>query len=101
MQWIAFRCLASRVVAIIVSLIKRSKVRSSMVRSKRLTICAINGSSRTNGLTARVLAAILRDADRLGSRTRLLHLARHRLAPCDGSQQPQMRADLIPIMDAL
>jgi len=81
------------------------------VRKKRRTaragigsgirICAINGSSRVDGQTARRLTVILKDAENLGARTRLIHLVRARLAPCDGSEAPRLRRDFRGIFHML
>lgn len=66
-----------------------------------IRICAINGSSRVDGQTARRLSVILKDAEKLGAHTRLIHLAKVRLAPCDGSETPRLRRDFRGIFEAL
>jgi multimeric flavodoxin WrbA len=69
--------------------------------TQRILICAINGSSRINGQTARLLKRILRDAQALGAKTKLIHLAQHPLQYCDGSQEPQVRSDIRGILEVL
>jgi multimeric flavodoxin WrbA len=61
-------------------------------------ICAINGSSRVKGKTAEKLDRILKDAQALGARTELIHLAQYPLKPCDGSQQPSRQPDIQKIL---
>jgi len=64
-------------------------------------ICAINGSSRLDGETARRVKAILKDAEDLGAKTKLINLAKHPLQFCDGSEEPKMRRDLEAIIKTL
>jgi len=61
---------------------------------KGFSVCAINGSSRTNGQTAKRLKRILGDARGLGATCSLIHLVREKLDPCDGSLGPSRRADM-------
>jgi multimeric flavodoxin WrbA len=64
----------------------------------RVFICAINGSSRIKGKTARLLNTILQDVEDLGAKTKLINLAQHSLKHCDGSQELKMRPDIQRIL---
>src|ERR1700757_110685 len=75
--------------------------RGGSTSSQRILICAINGSSRVNGQTAKALEQILQDAKALGAKTKLIHLAQHSLQPCDGSQEPEVRPDIRGILEVL
>ena len=66
---------------------------------KGFRVCAINGSSRTDGQTAGRLQRILGDARRLGATGSLIHLVREKLDPCDGSQEPQLRKDMKRVLN--
>jgi multimeric flavodoxin WrbA len=64
-------------------------------------ICAINGSSRPDGQTAKRIKVILRAAEALGAKTELINLVEHPLQFCDGNQEPKMRRDIRAIIETL
>lgn len=68
---------------------------------KYFRICAINGSSRTDGQTAKRLSAVLQDIKRLGAKTKMIHLVKANLKPCDGKEVPKLRNDFRKILNIL
>jgi multimeric flavodoxin WrbA len=72
-----------------------------MAGSDQIDVYVINGSSRTGGETARYLAAIAASVQDLGHRSRMIHLVRLGLAPCDGRLTPPLRADFRPLFQRL
>ena len=66
-----------------------------MEGSRQFVVYAINGSARKRpGQTARRLESIAGGLRALGVRAELIHLAREKLAFCDGSETPKRRADI-------
>lgn len=66
-----------------------------------LHVCAINGSSRSNKMTRKVLEVVLRDAKKLGATTDMINLCEERLGPCDGTEDPGLADDFSQIYKRL
>jgi len=73
-----------------------------MDKRRPFVVYAINGSSRSEkGQTARRLRTIVEGLRDLHVRADIIHLARTRLAFCDGQQTPRRRADIRRLLEKL
>jgi len=80
----------------------RGKEERHMEASHQFVVYAINGSARKrSGQTARRLESIAKGLRALGVRAEIIHLAREKLAFCDGIQTPRRRADISRLLAKL